>query len=59
MNGETRDDQIRFAVTRDERTAWQIGLRKRNLNGSAMLRQFMDDRLDEWHAEDVEQKESA
>ena len=54
MDGEVRDEQVRFAVTRDERLAWQAGLKKRHLNGSSLLRDFMSDMLDSWHAEDIE-----
>jgi len=54
MDGEVRDDQIRFAVTTSERLAWQAALKKRHLNGSSLLRDFMSDKLGAWKVEDAE-----
>lgn len=59
MDGTIRDDQIRFAVTRDERIAWREGLQRRSLNGSALLRQFMDEQIDKWNAEEDAQSGAA
>ena len=53
-----KTDQIRCAVEPHERIAWSEGLRKRNLNGSAILRNVVQSYLKEWAKED-DQKEPA
>ena len=59
LGEEIRSEQLRFAVTPEERRRWNAGLRKRSLNGSAIFRRLMEERLAAWREEDAKEETAA